>query len=523
MSRKRLLAAVVGAAACLPIVSLAPASAAPSPQWRTVADSATQIPGTSKTFSSFNQPSVNAFGLVVFRGRGKGPQEPVRGVYTRNPLVANSTLSVVADTASTAVPSPNNTGSGFTEFPSFPRIDQLSSAVATRGQSQPVYTYALPDGTDTKVGTSGVYATTRTGLTAAATQLGAVPGFAYFAVPGQPAGTRFDQFPGAPAIDGRTVVFKGNFTVDGTSATGIYFRNLASATNAIMRIADTSTRIPNQPAGGTATFGSTAPPSAALGRTVFVGLDNEEHPTLGGIYVAPTVANPRLRTLVGIGDRVPGQPDTARFTGFGEALSFDGRYVAFEGSWGTETRSVTLTCPADGNSEIAQYCIDHYPNGYQASVPVHQGVFVIDTLFGTRRAVAVTGATFTNFIYWVFSGRPPGTGGGDEPSLEPPRWRSSAFVAVGSPVAFTPQVAFKADEVDGTTGIRLGQGNRTTTVVSTATPGTSVDPLAPAGSVVTSVGVERDGLRNHNLAVAVSMLQPDTSQTFAGVYLTRTP
>jgi len=33
-------------------------------------------------------------------------------------------------------------------------------------------------------------------------------------------------------------------------------------------------------------FGSTAPPSAAGQRVVFAGFDDEDNPTLGGIYLA---------------------------------------------------------------------------------------------------------------------------------------------------------------------------------------------------------------------------------------------
>jgi hypothetical protein len=39
---------------------------------------------------------------------------------------------------------------------------------------------------------------------------------------------------------------------------------------------------------------------------------------------------------------------------------------------------------------------------------------------------------------------------------------------------------------------------------------------------VTSVGIERDGLRNRWLAVAASMLDAVTSESWAGVYVTRT-
>jgi hypothetical protein len=50
--------------------------------------------------------------------------------------------------------------------------------------------------------------------------------------------------------------------------------------------------------------------------------------------------------------------------------------------------------------------------------------------------------------------------------------------------------------------------------------GISIDPQAP-GKVIT-VGIERDGLRDGWLAVAVGMLDPVSSEGWAGVYLTRT-
>ena len=350
---------------------------APRFTWTTVANSATAAPPSDKGFNSFNQPSVNTSGLVVFRARTKGP-EPFRGVFTRNAVVAGSAVVPVA-TVKTDVPQPNNTGAQFNEFPSFPRISKSGSAVATRGQSSPVWEYTLADGTDTRIGTSGVYATVGGTLTTGASLLGAVPGYEVYAVPGAVAGTRFDQFPGAPAIDGATIVFKGNYTEDGVGKTGVYYRDLSAAKNKVQLIANTATRIPNQPARSKLTFGSTAPPSAAAGQMVFLGLDDEDNPTAGGIYLASTNGKAKLHTLVGIGDRVPGQSKVDRFTLLGESLSFDGRYVSFWGAWGTQTQTITLQCATDGNAELLAYCNNMYANGFTTTVPVHQGVFVYDT------------------------------------------------------------------------------------------------------------------------------------------------
>ena len=75
-----------------------------------------------------------------------------------------------------------------------------------------------------------------------------------------PVGTGFDQFPGSPAVTERTtIVFKGNFAVEGVGKTGVFYRDfVANGGKApIELIASSFTRIP----GSTTLFGSTAPPS----------------------------------------------------------------------------------------------------------------------------------------------------------------------------------------------------------------------------------------------------------------------
>jgi hypothetical protein len=242
-----------------------------------------------------------------------------------------------------------------------------------------------------------------------------------------------------------------------------------------------------------------------------------------GIYLAPTTPSPILTTLAEIGDQVPGESVGDVFIGFGEGLSFDGRYVAFSGSWGTETTPIVLTCPTDGNADLLAYCSETYPDGFATTVPVHQGVFVYDTETSEINRVVTTGEQFSGFVYWVFSGAPPGVGDGDEGSVEPPRCRSSSFVAV-SGIDTGYQAAFKGTPVAGGSGIYLGQGpgpvSNIETIIDTTTPGTSVDPQAPAGSFVTTVGLERDGFRGRNLALSVSMLDEVTAESWAGVYLT---
>lgn len=492
--------------------------------WTTVANNGNTPPGSTKNFNSFNQPSVNDSGLVVFRARTQGGSSPIRGIFSLDTQSPGAPLVAIAETGG-LVPDPNNSAGHFNEFPAFPRIAANSSMMATRGQSTPVWTYTV-DGVDSKVGTSGIYALKGNALITGASLLGGVPGQEIYSVPGAPAGTRFDQFPGAAAADGNTIVFKGNYTEGTTGMTGDYFRNLSIAGQPIGLIANSHTRIPNQPADGTATFGSTAPPSAANGHTVFTAWDNETSPTLGGIYLAPTTNDPTLRTLVGIGDEVPGVSSPEHFTNFGEGLSFDGRYVGFWGSWGTDMQSITLTCPTDGSTSLVAFCNDTYPNGYTTQVPVHQGIFVYDTVTGHLNLITATGTRFSSFQYWVFSGQPPGSGS-DEATLEPARWRVSSFVAVSGLDSGAFQVAFKATPVTGGSGIYVAQGpsnhERIVTAVDTTMTGDSIDPQAPSGSVVSTVGIERDGFRGRWLAVSASMLNPTTSEGWAGVYLAKVP
>ncbi|MEY5060858.1 MAG: hypothetical protein RIS45_779, partial [Planctomycetota bacterium] len=268
---------------------------------------------------------------------------------------------------------------------------------------------------------------------------------------------------------------------------------------------------------------STAPPSAADGRVVFVGLDNEEAPTMGGIYLADIEPDPELVPLVEIGDEVPGVDgdDDARFTRIGEALSFDGRWVAFWGAWGTEMREILLSCPTDGNADVLAYCNEQYPEGYVAQVPVHQGVFVVDTISRRITPIALAGEGFDDFVYWNFSGS-PGTGGDEGGDQEPPRWRSTSFVAIDRTGPSTYRAAFKAKMgTDDVIAVRTSApGQPTSIVVSTQTAGTALDAQAPAGSLVSAIGMERDGLRNGRLALTASMLDAATGEAWAGIYLT---
>lgn len=540
---------MVAAITCLGSFAAAeglPASAA----WNKVMNNQGAIPGSGGVlFNSYNQPSVNTTGHVVFRARGKGGDFG-SGIFIQDMLTPGSPLEVVA-TRATTVPAPNNTIyspgdtlATFNEFPSIPRISMLSKSVATRGNSQPVWTY-LVDDADTRAGTSGIFLQRGNDLISAVNLLGAVPApavpvtggnyFPYMAVPGAAPGTRFDVFPGSPAIaDGDIIAFKGNYTEDSIGKTGVFFRDpVGSAGLApVQLVANVNTVIPNLPLGVSGIkFGSTAPPSAAADKMVFAGFDDEGAPTYGGIYLAPLVANPTLTTLVGIGDPVPGET-AATFNRFSEALSFDGRYVAFWGAWGSETIRLWLDCPTDGNKDVLAYCRDNYGDNYPVTVPANQGIFVIDTQTGTKVRVARTGETFSDFVFWNFSGKPPGVGGSEEgDDGEPPRWRNTAFVAVSAGPRDTFMVAFKArtgaiDPVENNylnpiDGIYLGDATEIITVLDTTTDGQEIDPAAPAGSKVTALGIERDGFRGRYLALTATMVESVSTESMAGIYLSR--
>ncbi len=375
------------------------------------------------------------------------------------------------------------------------------------------------------------------------------------------------MFPGAPAVtDGATVVFKGNYTVDNLGKTGVYYRDLANApitllggltqlvpaggTGPVVRIADTNTIIP----GSTTTkFGSTAPPSAAGRLAVFAGFDNEASPTQGGIYLAPLAgADPALTALVKIGGQVPGEKKGTVFNKLGEGLSFDGRFVAFWGAWGSATRTLVLQCPTEGNKERLAYCReqDKEGDGFPTTVPLNQGIFVHDLQTGQTREVAKSPADFTDFVYWNFSGRVPGVGEGgeDDDTGEPARWRSATFLAVsgladGQLTDATFHTAFKARTgavvggayaapVDGIY-LRKGPGKPPlAAVVETGMDGSLIDPEAvfdddedpatpPVPLPITAMGLERDGFRGNSLAINLSMGSEEAG--WAGIYLTFVP
>ena len=524
---------------------------APIPEsfsWRTVVNNLDTVPGTDgKLFNSYNQPSINKSGYLVFRARSKGP-EVMSGIYLKNMGTGGGPIQKIADRNS-EVPAPNNTMAIFNEFPSIPRISESARSVATRGNSEPVWNYSSGE-EETRVGTNGifVFGNPSGALKTGANLLGAVPGgdgataganyFPYWQVPGAVEGTRFDVFPGSPAVaDGDVIVFKANYTEDNVGKTGVFYRDTIGQGGLapVQLIANTSTIVPNPPEGQAALpFGSTAPPSASGSRMVFLGLDNEENPTQGGIYLAPLSPSPALTPVAGIGDPVPGETDQT-FNRFGEALSFDGRYVTFWASWGNETKTLWLDCPEDGNAALLAFCEEFVGDNFPVQVPVNQGIFVADTQTGTIAKVARTGETIADFVYWTFSGKPPGVGGSEEESDdgELPRWRSSAFVSVSRDVNGTFLAAFKARQgqidpvensyINPVDGIFVGNSDQVVSLLDTTQDGQLLDNAAPVGSKISALAIERESFRGTWLAVSATMLEPVSTESLAGIYLTNFP
>lgn len=559
---------VLGAATIAITAIAAPEAESPF-EWATVINNNDLIPPLEmRTFNSYNQPSVNADGLVVIRARSRGgpPLGPAtHGIYTRDMSVPGSEVVRILDRSS-AVPQPNNLGSKFVETPSFPRIDKDSATIATRGNHQPVHRYRLDDGSETRAGTTGIYTNPFGPLTTGAAKLGHVPGFAFYGVP-EYGDIEFEVFPGAPSVTrGNTIVFKGNYTAEGNARTGVYYRVLqdaqAGGTSPAVMIANSAhTLIP----GTNVLFGSTAPPNAAGNKVVFAGFDNEQDPKLGGIYLAPLRYQPSLKALVKIGGRVPGQSGKYRFTALGEGMAFDGRFVGFWGAWGEQKRTVKLYCKEEGNKDRIAYCnqalycaktgetlgdpdsicndMDDPKYGKSCytkrSIPAKQGIFVHDTRTGKTHLVAARGKHFDNFLYWNYSGRVPcashgHSAEGGEDDGEGVRWRSSAFMAVSSGAGSTFKAAFKArsgglrngvyaNPIDGIY-VRKGPGQPTVvTAVDTTMSGQALDPEAPPDSIVTEVGLEREGFRGRWLAINASMEVEggEEEDDMAGVYITQ--
>ncbi len=505
--------------------------------WQTVANGKSTLPGTTTPFESFGPPSINASGMAVFRGvsvlatsEGSGETSSTTGVYTAD-LANGGKLAKVADIA-TVVPAPNTLTYGqtlakFGGFPSFPKIDASSTFVGFNATHPPVI--SLPN--SGKAGSAGIYSNPAgaldTGVGLFVQDISTT--YPYFANPDT--GAAFGAFPASPSvIGGNTLVFKADYLNGTVVANGIYYRDVVSegGESLVQRIASPATAIPNT----TTKFGYFGAPSAVGGTVVFVGYNKKDAPTVGGIYSAPVSATPLLTPLVTIGAPVPGEAEMDTFTLFGDAVSFDGRYVGFWAAWGTETTNLHITC-SELDTAMQTYCLTLFPKGYDAKVPVHQGMFVYDTNSSILTAVAKTGSGFTDFTYWPFvgtlpeEGPPTNVGGGSgetetEVPLEPPAFVPSPRIVVAGQSGSTYQVAFKAKtgSVDGiyrATGPDAGQF---TTILDTTMLGNLVDDTAPSTSKVDRLYLESEGMRGNWLVIGTTMHDSANDTYPAGVYAT---
>lgn len=569
-SRRNIRIATAVAAALLACPAVAQDQAAF--EWKVVTDNTREIPGfAGRTLNSYNDPSVNSNGFVVFRARSTGKSKgPIRGIFARD--MGEGLPMQVVYLAQSEVPWPNNTSYNsdagrFNEFPSFARVDAGSPTIVTRGQSQPTWGYEV-DGEEARLGTSGVYVFSRGQQLTAMTQLGAVPGFEYFSVPGADLYARFEQFPGAPAVmDRDTIAFKGNFSIGDQGYTGVYFRNFRRDGGMAPVTLVASSLTTDIPGFAGTRFGSTAPPSATDGYMVFIGLDNEEAPTKGGIYRASLKQPTQLEPLVTIGMQVPGERKGVKFNRFGESLALgdQARFIAFWGAWGEDVRSVDLICPAEGNKDRREYCkeVCAEAEGTEGAerdgicqghaLPVNEGIFVYDSKSNAVVPVAKVGeGGVETFLYCKFSGRAPGAssgcgggsgqgegqggsgqghggpGGSDqgqggegeegggggkdfdtEEDGELARWRCGAYVALASRGAAYYQVAYKAKR-DARTGVYLWDSRPNEPLQKMLETGmdASVLDAAYAGMEITSIGIERDGFRKGWMAITAGMAAP---------------
>ena len=511
--------------------------------WQTVANGASTLPTTTTPFLNFGPASINTSGMAVFKGvsvvttaEGSGEASSTTGIYTAD-LANGGTLAKVVDIA-TLVPDPNTITYGLTlakfgGFPSFPKIDASSSFVGFNATHPPVV--SLPS--DGRVGSAGLYSNPGgaldTGVGLFVQDLTTT--YPYFANPDT--GAAFGAFPASPSVvGGDTLVFKADYLNGTTVVMGIYYRDVTalSGESLIQMIANPSTLIP----GNTSKFGYLGAPNAVGNTTVFVGYDKKVAPTAGGIYSAPISSAPALTPLVTIGTPVPGETETDTFTLFSDAVSFDGRYVSFWGAWGTDTTNLHVTC-SEGDAALQAYCLTVFPSGYDAQVPVHQGMFVYDTTASTLTAVAKTGSGFTDFTYWPFVGTLPeegipddvgggggnGGGGGEvevEVPLEPPAFVMSPSIVVSSSVKNAYQVAFKAKS-GSVDGIYMTTGPDTapiTTVLDTTMLGTAVDGSSASTANINKLSLEREGMRGSWLVIGATMHDSATDTYPTGVYAT---
>lgn len=506
--------------------------------WQTVANGKSTLPGTTTPFATFGPASINTSGMAVFKGvsvlatsQGSGETSATTGLYTAD-LSNGGKLAKVADIA-TLVPDPNKLTYGqtlakFGGFPSFPKIDAFSSFVGFNATHPPVI--SLPN--SGKAGSAGIYSnpggTLKTGVGLFVQDTTTT--YPYFANPDT--GAAFGAFPASPSVvKGNTLVFKADYLNGTAVVNGIYYRDLMaeSGQSLVQRVASVATSIPNMTT--TTRFGYFGAPAAVSNTAVFVGYNKKDAPTAGGIYSALLGSeDPLLTPLVTIGMPVPGGAETDSFTLFGDAVSYDGRFVGFWGAWGSDTTNLHVTC-SEPEEAMQAFCLTNFPNGYDAKVPAHQGMFVYDTQSSTLTAVAQTGTGFTDFTYWPFvgtlpeEGAPTSTGGGEtetEVPLEPPAFVLSPSIVVANPSGDAYQVVFKAKS-GSLNGIYMTTGpdsSPITTVLDTTMLGNAVDGSSNSTSNINRLTLEREGMRGSWLVIGATLHDNAANTDASGIYAT---
>ena len=319
-----------------------------------------------RKFNSYNQPSVNAepgggdpgaqprrpragaarpWGLHARHGHGgPGRQDPRPrhpGAGAQQPRHACS---------SSRRPSRAST-SGRTPWPRAATTSRCGQVSTDTGE------------TVEQLGTTGIYTNPFGDLITGASKLGVVPEFSFFEVPEAP-GTPFDVFPGAPAVtDGATIVFKGNYTVDLVGKTGVYYRDLVDEPIPLGGHARTRGR--HQPRG--ADRQQHGHPHSRHKHGVRLHRPAQRGQPPGGVRRLRQRGEPdprrhlpgaagrddasrRSRRSSQSARRSPGRTARPRFNRLGEGVSFDGRFVAFWGAWGGETKTLRPAVPEEGNA-----------------------------------------------------------------------------------------------------------------------------------------------------------------------------
>jgi hypothetical protein len=72
-------------------------------------------------------------------------------------------------------------------------------------------------------------------------------------------------------------------------------------------------------------------------------------------------------------------------------------------------------------------------------------------------------------------------------------------------------------------GIFVGNSAQVVSLLDTTQNGSLLDPAAPEGSLISALAIERESFRGTWLAVTATMLEPVSSESLAGIYLTNLP